>query len=556
MLNAANARMLESPRVENAISARRIRGLLKFLFDETHYQAAENIARSQVNQLFVPVSPQGCAAMTEACLRYCPRSGGRDVSLPSETPVFAHVLLTFQQHLLPQGAFTGEIDFTNLTEVQFAVLACNYLGANYVHAVETRPARFYAMFENEPSQSEMRRRSGLSAREWFVQIVGIDPLFFRILALGTYGYSRTFDIDHPEGRSLLLNFDDQFKSVRPPIACIFRTILQQSVVNLDEVDCLPAVTTWDEALYRFNYLRRKPLWPMRKGQHLMLHPRFFVEKFFEGVPHILTETVATSVPRGWPTTVDRRIAKVRSDYGYIFDDYCRTVLRTLFAGPSTTFEFGFVVNGEERDGLVALPGWVLLFEFVQHPINMAERGTGEIARFLTHLHDNVQKLASVRDEILAGRKIAGCTYPTEQIVPIVITSDTFPVSHLNAEAFHRGLERAVGAIPVGALDRAMPVQTLGIEQLEHLGRTTPAERGAEGIVEFLNNRADDILERFTASPTCGLAGGSVNLWKNFDDAAERSMMTYSALVFRPETLPPDWHMGWARPHRVTGRKFS
>jgi hypothetical protein len=243
--------------------------------------------------------------------------------------------------------------------------------------------------------------------------------------------------------------------------------------------------------------------------------------------------------------VSNRTSRLRSDYGYVFDDYCRTVTRTLFAGPSTVFEFGFSIDGDrERDGLVALPGQVLLFEFVQHPISVAERGTGEMSRFLAHLSDNIQKLASVRDEILADRPVAGRLFPTEQIVPIVVTSDTFPVSHLNAESFARGLEHAVGADRVNAKSRALPVQTLGIEQLEHLGRTTPAEGGAAGIADFLACRATDVLERFTASPACGLVGGSVNLWEPFDRATEHSMMTHGALVFRPETLPPDWYRGW------------
>ena len=556
MLNAGTSALLEKPRLKDAVGARRIRGLMRFLFDDQHNRPTEGVARGQVGQLFVSVSPQGCAAMTEACLRYCPPDSGRDVSQPSTTPVFAHILLTLQQYLLPASAFTAEIDFANLDERQFALLACNYLGANYVHALGARPTRFYLMFEHEHLGSEMLRRTNCGARVWFDRILGLDPLFFRVLALGLFGKAHAFNIDQPEGRSLVVDFRHFLGNLKPPIASICREILQRSVVDLAEVGRLPAVTTWEGALFRFNYLRRKPLWALRDGRHLMLHRRFFVEKFFEGVLHVLTEAVMARPPRGWPDSAERRVARVRSEFGYVFDDYCRAVARTLFAGPQSWFVFGYEVNGQERDGIVAAHDSVLLLEFVQHPISVVERETGAIGRFLHHLRDNVQKLASVRDEILAGRPVAGRVFATECIVPIVITSDTFPGSHLNAEAFARGLAGAVGADAVEAKESALPVQTLGIEQFEHLGRTKPAERGAEGILQFLRARAADPLERFTASPTCGLAGGSVDLWQEFDQAAERSMMNQTALIFRPETLPPDWHLRWRRSHPPTGETLE
>jgi len=552
MLNAGTSALLERPRLQDKVGVRRIRGLMRFLLDDQHYRSAEDVAKGQVGEMFLPASPQGCAAMTEACLRYCPQGSGRDVSHPSTTPVFAHILLTLQQYLLPAEAFEAELDFANLDERQFALFACNFLGANYIHALGARPTRFHLMFEHRNPASEMLRRAGCEAREWFDRILQIDPLFFRVLALGLFGKAHGFNIDQPEGRSLVVDFRRFLDNLKPPIAAICRGILQRSVVDLAEVRRLPAVSTWEDAVYRFNYLRRKPLWEFSDGRHLMLHQRFFVEKFFEGVLHVLSEAVVSRAPRGWPDLAERRMAQVRSEFGYVFEDYCRAVARTLFAGPSSWFAFGYEVNGQERDGIVAAFETVLLLEFVQHPISVAERESGEIGRFLHHLRDNVQKLASARDEILGGRAVAGRIFFTECIVPIVVTSESFPVSHLTAEAFARGLAGAVGADAVNAKGRALPVQTLGIEQFEHLGRTRPAERGAEGILEFLRARATDPLERFTASPTCGLPGSSVNLWQGFDDAAERSMMNQAALIFRPETLPSDWHLGWRRPHRLRG----
>jgi hypothetical protein len=92
MLNAATSALQKKLRLEDVAGVRRIRGLMRFLLDDQHYGPAEEVARSQVGQMFIPVSPQGCTAMTEACLRYCPPCGGHDVSQPSTTPVFAHIV--------------------------------------------------------------------------------------------------------------------------------------------------------------------------------------------------------------------------------------------------------------------------------------------------------------------------------------------------------------------------------------------------------------------------------------------------------------------------------
>ena len=553
MLNAGTSAMIAKPRLDNKAKADQLRGMMHFLFDGRPYEAAENVARGQVGQLFVPVSPQACVAMTEACLRYSSANGGRDVSQPSETPSFGHVLLTFQEFMMPAEHFGPNIDFTKLTDRQFALLTCNYMAANLVRFLGARPTRFFLMFEEALAQSEMVERTGLTSRQWFDRVMGLDPLFFRVLALSIFGIAHKFSIERPDGRQLVVNFDRFLGKLKPPVQSLYREILDRSVVDLADIPKLPEVVTWEDALYRFNYLRRKPLWKMRRGDHLLLHQRFFVEKFFEGVHHLRTETAIARVPHGWSSSPGPRVAKVRSDYGYVFDDYCRSTLRVLFsANAQPVLKFGYKLNGQERDGLVALPGVVLLFEFFQHPISVVERETGEMARFLAHLSDNVLKLASVRDAILTDQPVADMVFSDQTIIPIVVSSETFPISHLNAEAFWNGLVALVGSDAVNAKSRSLPVQTLGIEQLESLGRTTPAEKGAAGIAEFLGQRARDPLERVAALPTCGLAGGKANLWDEFDAKAERTMAEQSALLFRPETLPADWHLGWRRRHPVTG----
>jgi hypothetical protein len=533
MLNAVSFEFSQIGDLKKRDGPKKISALILYLLPEEVRGAAwEEFVKAD---LFQPLAPQACVAMTEACMRHCDRKGGAIMDQPWNNPVFAHVLLSFQSNLLNEALVHPGIDFDNLADPQFRAFTRNYLSTNYNTDFMAGFIRHHMMYEIPIEGGALRGVTGIGSTEWFASVARIDPVTYRLIQVALVGAGFTFSLEDPQLKYLVLNLDQFLASLKPEFEDVFRRLFAQAVVNLAEVDAVPAPVDWDGALYAANYLRRRPIIRLGGENYLLLHRHLILEKYFMGSSHVLTEIVTNECPAGWPAQPRKRGSKVRTELGLVFEDYVRMVLGCLFKGPDAVFKHGYQVGGDaaERDTLVVIGTTAVVFELVHHPWSLADRAGGASNVFVTHVADNARKSGEVADAIEAGNPVAGVRFVVDRILPIVVMSDTMPINETTSASLGRALVAEVGNRAVDGHGTILPLQTLSLTQLENLDRIFPESGGKQPILDFLAVRARDAIERFCGQPDMGKRAGQFDRLKLFQDASERLFKEKGPLIFLP-----------------------
>lgn len=532
MINAVCAELALSGNLGDPAGANKIRALANYLFHDEFRARAMEVYAENATQTFVPLAPQACVAMTEACLRYCNRNGGDRFEQPHQHPHFSHILLSFQENLMRGDLVAGGLDQRNLSAKQFRLFAKNYLAANFETNFSGLLRRHYMMFECSDKNGVLHERIRKDARTWFTEVTGIDPGMYRVILVFVMHHGHAFTIEAPNLTHLIYNMDTMLQNVTPEPAAAYHRLHDLAIVE----EQLPAddPPDWESAVYGMHYVRRRPVLRLDGSQFICLHKHLLLEKFFGGTVHMLTELVDTHSPLGWPDEGKERRIKVRREIGYVFEDYVRRLIDLLFAGPDVFRRYGLRRDdGGECDALVIVGRVALAFEFVHHPWSLAERAQGDSTVFIPHLADNIRKAGYLCSEILRNGRVANLKARVETALPIVIMSEMMPINEMTALTWQRDLIAATSRELVLGHGNVQPVQTLSISQLENLDRLEMPEN-AERLAAFLVERSRDPLARLSGHSALRQQLGRLRRLQQFEDAADRSFHELGPRLFRPE----------------------
>jgi SEC-C motif len=529
MINAACVELVTGEKLDTMNGAQKVVALADYLFPAELRRAALQVYREHADDCFIPLAPQACLAMTEACLRYCPADGGARFEQPSANTAFAHVLLSFHEQLM-QKDMAKKLDPTALTAEQFRYFVRNYFAANPEGNLPDLIRRQFMMFEAASANGVLKQRAGKDAPAWFRDITGVTPSTYRLMLLMVMFHGVKFDIEQPALLDLVYDTDEMLANIVPEVVEVYSRLHNLCVVE----EQLPQseFPDWESAVYGMNYLRGRPMMRLLGTRHLCLYRHLIIEKFFGGTVHVLTELVKSHAPAGWPSSVGQRVSKLRIEFGYLFEDHVRQVLSLLFVGPDVHTCFGFAREDEgECDAVIIVGDTALVFEFVHHPWNLKERARGESADFVPHLKDNIQKAGKLCAQINRDHYLKPLGVPVRSALPIVVTSEMVAINEMTTQTWQRDLIAATSAEEVLGHGIVRPVQTLSLDQLENLDRLEAVRTPAQ-LVAFLTSRAADEFARFSGHDLMRSRGGPYRRLKAYDDAAERDMEASASTLFR------------------------
>jgi len=260
--------------------------------------------------------------------------------------------------------------------------------------------------------------------------------------------------------------------------------------------------------------------------------QLLTEKFFAGPIHLLTELVKAHPPSDWPEREGARVDKLRREMGYVFEDYVRNLLLTVFDEDEVKTDFNFRrEDGGECDALIVIGQTAVAFELVHHPWNLKERAEGDTSSYIPHLEDNITKVGKLSHE-LAEAGIA-LDSSIEQVIPVVVTSEVCPINELTCSTWQKKLIEATEERWVLGGGAVLPLQTLSIAQLENLDRVKGLETGAS-IVDFLAERAQDEFRRFDGDGDMGCNLEEPRKLAKFDQESEAVFKKLGPTIFKNE----------------------
>jgi hypothetical protein len=530
MLNAVCAEFLSPRRSKQEVAAPdKVVPLVHYLFAPQHRPAAIKVWQ-EATGAFIPIALQASTAMTEACMRYCDPTGGDRFEQPWQHPVFAQILLSFQDGMMGNGVKNEQINFAALTEEQFADFARNYQTANLDSNPLVMMRRHYMMFEKPDEGGFTRERLGISPSEWFEQVSGMHPRQYRILQLVAMSHSRAFTIDAPDIGALVYDLDEALRNMLHPVAEAYRRLHGLAVMP----EALPAANLedWKSAIYGAYWTRRRPAMRLLGEQYICLHRPFLIERFFGATVHVLADLVGVHQPKGWPDKPEKRTLQVRTDFGTIFEDYVQRLVQMLFKDVGANFRFNLFRNGGgECDALVVIDQTAIAFEVVHRPWSVAERARALPADFIRHLSDNISKSVLLCSEITARGALADDpSVIVTRAFPIVVMSEAMPINEMTAPTLQSELVALLGEGVLKGTKSVLPVQSLSVLQLENLDRVWKKHPGE--IIEFLEQRSRDPLARFTANPHMGIKLGSGRYGVQIDEEIQRDLEQYGSGAFR------------------------
>lgn len=534
MLNAVGGEFVANRAFPRGPEGRtRLLPLVNYLFAPADHQAAIDVWNQNSQDLFMPLSAQGCIAMSEACLRFCDPVGGASFEAPCDHPAFARVLLSFQDALVGESvrAHATNLDFRALSSEQFADFTRNYLSANFENDLPQLMRRFYMMFQMGAADGVTKTRAGLSPAEWFRHVAGFEFGLYGLMQLVAMHHGHRFDISAPNLLHLVYDLNATLANMVPSAAEAYRKLHELASVDPKLPDL--NVPDWTAAVYHCNYLRLRPVIHVGGSRYLCLHRQLLVEKFFSGVVHVLTELAERHPPVGWATSAKNRRLRVRREMGYVFEDYGRLLVKTLFSANDVTIAFGVTrADGGECDALIIANGVALVFEFVHHPWSLAERARGAPDDFVGHLADNAHKAGKMcRDLLTNGYQDSSGVVSVTKALPIVLMSDMMPITEMTSITLQSKLAAQVEASFVTGAGMIAPAQTLSITQMENLDRLNAPE-GATALVSFLEQRAATELDRFSGAPTFrGAHLGRDKRLRLFSEEAERAFHQLGPTLF-------------------------
>lgn len=528
MVNAVSAELALGGKLNTSSGEMKLRALADYLFPPELRANALSVYLKHPHHNFIPLAPQACIAMTEACLRYCNRKDGLRFHQPHQHASFSHVLFSFHEQLMRRD-LTPHLNIENLSAEQFRYFVRNYLAANLETDFAGLIRRQYMMFEVAVPNGALFERTGKNAATWFTEIAGTDPIVYRTLLLFTMHHGFSFTINNPNLEDLVYDIAQMLQNVAPEYAAIYRRLHDLASVE----DTLPAMEfpDWESALYGAHYVRRKPVLRLDGSKHVCLYRHLLPERFFAGTVHVLSELAVSYPPPQWPNESRERVFKVRRELGYVFEDYVRQILGYLFQGTNVELRFGVKRDdGGESDALVVVGSTALVFEFVHHPWSLLERSKGESSGFIPHVADNVRRAGLLCAQIAHSRRAAELERPIDSTLPIVIMSEMMAINEVTALTWQHDLIAATSSEMVMGHGIVQPLQTLSLIQLENLDRLDCADSAA-GLVSFLSMRARDPVWRLSGHASLRQNLGRSRRLKEFDDAAERSFHEMGPKLF-------------------------
>lgn len=531
LLNAVSSELALGGRLNTPSGAQKVVALTKYLFAPEFQRAAFKVYLENQHQTFIPLAGQACLAMTEACLRFCNRDGGTRFKQPHEHPMFARVLLSFQEQLM-RGDLTQNLNPAELTAEQFRYFVRNYLSANFDTGFLEMLRRHYMLFAESAAGGVLEQRVGKLAPMWFTEVTGIDPRRYGALAMFCMHHGFAFKIESPDLQHLVYNVDEMLQDAAPDAADMYRRLHDLATVPKE----MPVtdIPNWETAIYGLHSVRAKPLLHLQGARFICLYKHLLAEKILGGTVHVLTELVDVHPPAGWSAEAKNRRLQVRREFGYLFEDYLRKLLLTLFDGPATKHRFGFHrADGGECDALVVVGKTALAFEFVHHPWSLAERSSGDAGSFIKHLEDNITKAGKLCAEIAQDGSVKELDAPIDRALPIVVTSEMVPINVMTAPTLEKLLIAATNQQFIQGHGLVQPVQILSVVQLENLDRVEAVEN-AEGIAAFLIHRSGDVHSRLSGHTRMDRKLIGSRKLKKFDDEANAAFLEAGASLFKSE----------------------
>jgi hypothetical protein len=438
---------------------------------------------------FTPLSPWACAAMTDACLRFCRVTGGASVAPPSQTEYFARILLSFQKNLAPDRITPAIPDFENLSDLQFADYTRNHLRANPHRVNGEDKCRLYALFEIPEVSEVLQKRCGKTASVWFEEQTGMTANDYRFTLLALMGIILEFKLERPDWAKLTFDLDTLLANMTSEARGHFTLLNQLAVIDLPALRAEPPPSDWKSAVYGANSLLRKQLLQIGPTRFVVLHHDLFVDRYFRGLVHVLDDAARSAdPPRSWK--------KVREEFGYLFEGYIRWWLRNLF-GPTAHYLFGRSLNpGTETDAVVVAGRTALVLECNHHwlsRIEAFEATPAKLAAVVTS--DLIKAIRAARTIAAQGVEIDGQKLEVDAILPIAVLPESLPIGDMTAIRFRQELSKAVEGLE-GVAPKIRPAQILSQNHLEFYDKAwLLPEQGLE-LAAYLVQRAGTEPTRF------------------------------------------------------------
>jgi len=491
ILNEVAARFEKIKDINTPENLKHLGNLYGFLFNPDVHGRVRRVTLRELQQTvgpFRPLSLWACAAMTDACLRFCHRTSGAQVWPPSAAEYFGRILLSFQTHLAPERSRSPLPDFEHMDDEAFKDFARNQLRANYYGVTGEDRLRLYAMFETPTISDVLVEKCGKTATEWFNEQTGISPEEYRFTVLGLMATTHEFQLEHPEWERLTFDITTYLAHLKPEAQQSFVRLIELAVIDLDSLRAEPPPTNWNSAVYGPNGLLRRQLMRIGPTSFAVLHHGFFAQRYFRGWMHLLDDLARRpGSARSWE--------QVRSECGYLFEGYIRWWLRNLF-GSEARYLFGKnVVPGKERDAVVVIGNTAIVCEANHHWLSRLETYEATPAKLAAIVVSDLKKAIQAAEIITSeGITINGAHLRIDRALPIAVLPEALPISELTMIRFKQELLQHIPRLDGQGKVRGAQILTQNsIEQFDKVWRLP--EQVIE-LVSFLERRASLEPARF------------------------------------------------------------
>lgn len=507
-----------------------IGNLYGFLFHKKRLQRAvlatqELVAEIKQNRLgyFTPLSPWACSAMTNACLRFCDRSGGGVRSWPpSEVDAFGRVLLSFQKQLAPENdAAEAQLDLDNLSDLQFAEFSRNQIRANPHRFTGNDITRLFAMFEVSEVGVVLKKRAHVEPGKWFLERLGLTPTEYRFHLVALAAVTAGFSLDRPDVRNLYFDSESLTQHMTEEGRWGFSHLNRLAVVDVDQLRQQPAPQTWTEAVYKGNFLQRRQLYQTGPTRFLVLDRDHFLNRFFHGLLHVLHEAAELPDSKWSP-------ASIRSDSGYIFEGYVQWWLGKLFGPTANILLNESLSERSETDAIVVYNGTAFIFEINHHWLSIADTFEASALRFAEIVSSDLRKAICAAQRIISdGLRLNGTEIRVERAFPVVVLPEDLPITDLTVARFHKELLRVLPTADGDDLKLAQS-QIITQDHLEHFDRAWNLPEEVGMLADYLARRARNPRLRFAPCPLDRAEARATHLGNTWGRLCEQTDETFQA----------------------------
>lgn len=494
LLNTIAPEIVNLGRLDTKERARHLTPLFRFLFSRRAAKRAYAVWLQSLRQpgdLFTPLSPWACAAMTDACLRFCHETAGAAFVPPSSADYFGRTLLSFQDRLFPPGVARPGLDLANLSETEFSGFTRNYLHSN-LHANDfgNDYPRYYALFQIEEVGEVLREKEHIGPAEWFQSIVGMTPADYRFTLIALAGAAKRCTLQRPDTAGLIFNIDRLLQPLTAEARAHFVRLNDLAVIDVAALRRQKPPTDWVSAVYRSNILQRRQLVRVASDTYLILHPQLYLDRYFHGLVHLLDDAARSGMGSdSWQ--------KVRARFGHLFEGYVRWLLRRAFARASL-LRFGISIDRPgDTDAFIVMGRTALVFECNHHYLSGPERYDCTASTLSEIVRPDLQKAIKTAIAVTEGRIVLdGRTVDVDEVLPIAVLPDALPINLANNLSFHCQLASVVPHLD--GTREVLPAQILTQSHLEFFDRAWRLPDETEAIVAYLKNRARSPFDRFTS----------------------------------------------------------